>query len=60
MEIHRGEVDVRGLITGETRRRSYVDIGEVKRRLESNTIDRVRSVVRFGMAQRERGVIEYP
>ena len=47
-DLHRGEIEVRGINAGTTRRRPYVDIGEVKREIDDNESDLVRLAIRLG------------
>ena len=55
MGCHRGEVEVRGLNAGATRRESYVDIGEVKRGVERTESDLVSFVMRLGWPKGREG-----
>ena len=48
MEVRRGETEIRCLNSGPPKRREYVDIGDIKRRIESNEIDLIPLVMRLG------------
>ena len=48
MEFRRGEIEVRGLNSGATKRSEYLDICEIKRKIEGNEIDLGPRVMRLG------------
>ena len=57
MEFYRGGVEFRILNTGATRRKEYVDVGEVGRRIESIESDLVPLVIRLGWTkEREKRI----
>ena len=48
MEFRRWAVAIRGLNSGATKWREYVDIADIKRRIESNGRDLIPLVMRLG------------
>ena len=47
-EFRRGGIEIRGLNSGEAKRRGYVEIGEIKRRISNNGSDFIPLVMRLG------------
>ena len=53
LDVLRGEIEIRGLNSGMTKRRRYVDIGEIKRSIANNEGDLIPAVIRLGRPKEE-------